>query len=149
VGAALAARVAGRPRGGVPPGAAAAPLVTLGLLALFSTFYQPEPARRLACAWPLWGVLLGQTWDRVDRPRAVEALVLLAAAVGLHFFMREEGRYFEGPGGLFYPAVLWVELLLDGRSPWLVGVPVALLAGACWLCARALPGLSGPAGEAA
>jgi hypothetical protein len=141
VGTALWAWWASRPR--LPPGALAAPLVTLGLLALFSTFYQPEPARRLACAWPAWGVLLGHTWDRVDRPRLAAWLVLLAASVGCAFFMRYEGRYFEGPGGLFYPAVLWVELLLDGWSPWLVGLPLALLAGTAWLAGRALPRLEG------
>lgn len=147
VGLAAAAWAASRPR--VPPAATAAPLVTLGLLALFSTFYQPEPARRLACAWPAWGALLGHTWDRIDRPRAAAGLTVLAAMLGLHFFLREEGRYFEGPGGLFYPAVLWVELLLDGRSPWLVGVPVALLAGAAGVAGRALAGLDGATRDAA
>jgi len=129
------------------PAATAGPLLALVLLALFATFDQPEPERRLACAWPAWGALLGHSFDRIDRRHATPLSVGATAAIALHFFMRDEGRYFQGLGGLFYPAVIWVELLVEGRPWWLVAVPVLALVSAIGLAARRLAALPGATSE--
>jgi len=131
-------------RGRSPIAAATAgPMLALVLLALFATFDQPEPERRLACAWPAFGAVLGRSFDGIDRRHAAPLSVGAAAALGLHFFMRDEGRYFQGLGGLFYPAVIWVELLVEGRPWWLVAVPVLALISVIWLAARRLAALPG------
>lgn len=98
------------------------------LLALFATFYAPEPARRLSVLCPLWAMVVGWGWSRT-RWRYPWPLVLLAAAglVGFYWFMVDEGRHYPGPGGLFYPSVLWVKLALDQAPPWKTALPVAVL----------------------
>ena len=102
--------------------------ITAALLAVFATFYAPEPARRLSVVCPLWAMAVGWGWSRA-RWRHPWPLVALAGAglLGFSWFMLDEGRYYAGPGGLFYPSVLWVKLALDGAPLWKTVLPVALL----------------------
>lgn len=108
--------------------------LTVLLLAVFATFHQPEPARRLAVVWPCWAALVGRTWDRLElRNPLPQMLVALAGATGLHGLFRDEGRRHLGPDGLYYPNVLWVERLISGAPLWqwapvLAALLLALLA---------------------
>jgi hypothetical protein len=104
------------------------PLVLTGaLLALFATFHQPEPARRFVVVWPAFGAIVGRTWDRLKLPApAPQALLAAAGLLGFYWLIRSEGRRYPGPGGLFYPNVLWVERLLSGASLWQL-LPAAVL----------------------
>jgi hypothetical protein len=130
-------------------------LVTPGLLfaavvALFATFYHPEPARRLAPVWPVFGLALGRGVASLRLPRPLpQAAIGLALLTGCFWFVASFGRYYPGPAGLFYPGVLWVKLALArGWSPlWLL--PVALLgAGALASLERAFAVVAGEPGEA-
>jgi hypothetical protein len=98
------------------------------MLALFSAFPQPEPTRRLAAVWPAWGAAAGAAFPGLFRSlSAREAGVALAAVIGFHGFWSTEGRYHEGPGGLFYPSVLWVRMWIDGVPAWQYALPCAAL----------------------
>jgi hypothetical protein len=52
--------------------------------------------------------------------------------------MAEEGRYYQGPDGLFYPSVLWVKLALDHAPAWKTLLPVAALVAMAALAAARL-----------
>lgn len=103
-------------------------LLTVALLVLFATFYAPEPARRLSVLCPLWAMVVGAGWSRSGW-RYPWPLALLAAAglASFAWFMAEEGRYYQGPDGLFYPSVLWVKLALEHAPAWQTLLPVAAL----------------------
>jgi hypothetical protein len=103
-------------------------LTTL-LLLLFSSFYQPEPTRRLAVIWPCWAAVVGRTADRLQlRDPAPQALLALSGVSGFYWLIRSEGRHHLGWDGLFYPNVLWVERLVTRAplGPW-TAILVALL----------------------
>ena len=110
--------------------ALAAPLALVAsMVALFSPFPQPEPTRRLAAAWPAFGAVAGSAFPRLFRGLpAREAALAIAAVLGFHGFWSTEGRYHAGPGGLFYPSVLWVRMWIDSAPPWQYAVPCAALA---------------------
>jgi hypothetical protein len=102
--------------------------LVLAMLVLFATFPQPEPTRRLAAAWPAWGAAAGRSLDRPSwTPTMRQALLALAAVVGFHGFWVTEGRYHEGPGGLFYPSVAWVRLWIASAPAWQFALPCAVL----------------------
>ena len=109
--------------------ALATPVALLGaMVALFSPFPAPEPTRRLAAAWPAWGVAAGPAFARLFRTLpAREAALGIAAVIGFHGFWSTEGRYHAGPGGLFYPSVLWVRLWIDAAPRWHYALPCAAL----------------------
>lgn len=93
---------------------APAALLSLALAAFFATFHQVEPTRRLALVWPAWGLAAGLAFDRVARWRVAPGVLLLVTGlVSFHWFLAVEGRYYLGPGGSFYPSVLWVRQLLE------------------------------------
>jgi len=103
-------------------------LTTL-LLLLFSSFYQPEPARRFAVVWPCWALVAGRTLDRIElRDPAPQALLALSGLSGFYWLILYEGRHHLGWDGLFYPNVLWVERLVARAplGPW-AAVLAALL----------------------
>lgn len=113
------------------PGAAS----LAALLALFSTHYfqgvPGEPTRHLAVVWPLFLVALARSWP-ASRPARGLLLALLGAQafLSLRLFFHFDGRYHEGPLGLFYPSVLWVKLAIDGHTlPAALGLAVVVLAG--------------------
>jgi hypothetical protein len=113
---ALGLRAAGSPRAN---GLTLALVLTGALLLLFASFYQPEPSRRFAVVWPAFGAIVGRTWDRLRLPLpAPQALVALGALTGFYWLIFNEGRRYPGPGGLFYPNVLWVERYLSGAPAW-------------------------------
>jgi hypothetical protein len=98
------------------------------MLVVFAAFPQPEPTRRLAAAWPAWGYCVGRTMRNLTAgPTARQAVIALAAVIGFHGFWTTEGRYFAGPGGLFYPSVLWVRLWIESAPAWQFLAPVAAL----------------------
>lgn len=102
----------------------------VAIAGLMSTFYSPEPVRRLAAAWPAVGLLAGRTWDAVPwRSPAPQALVAAAGLQGFYWFMANDGNYYPGPAGLFYPAVHWVKLAIDLGFSWCWAGPVLLLVG--------------------
>ena len=105
------------------------PLALVGaVVLLFATFPQPEPTRRLAAAWPAWGFAAGRTFGRLRWTLAVrQAVLALAAVVGFHGFWSAEGRYHAGPGGLFYPSVVWVRLWIASAPAWQFVLPCAAL----------------------
>jgi hypothetical protein len=107
------------------------PVALLGVvLAVFSTHYVPEPVRRLSVVWPAWGLAAGRTWDPLSWRRPwPQTLLAVGALVGFYWFMVHDGRHYQGPGGLFYPGVLWVELAVAGRPLWVWALPVAVLLG--------------------
>jgi hypothetical protein len=53
--------------------------------------------------------------------------VALGAIVSSFWFITFDGRYHPGPGGLFYPSVIWVRLWISGRPWWLFLVPPVIL----------------------
>jgi len=121
-----AGALAGRRREG------AALLVPVGLVAamlvMFAAFPHPEPTRRLAAAWPAWGYCAGRTMQNLAAgPTARQGVIALAAVIGFYGFWTTEGRYFAGPGGLFYPSVLWVRLWIESAPAWQFLVPAAVL----------------------
>lgn len=114
--AVLGVRSAVKPR---RTGLTKASLLTGTLLVLFATFYQPEPTRRLAVIWPCWALIVGRTWDRLRlRGPAAQALIAAAFLVGFYWLIRNEGRHHLGPGGLYYPNIVWVKLLVTGAPAW-------------------------------
>jgi hypothetical protein len=131
-------RVAGRPRAF---GLTSALGLTTALLLLFATFYQPEPARRLVVVWPCWALIVGRTWDRLRlRGPAAQALLAAAFLVGFYWLIWNEGRHHPGPGGLFYPNILWVKLLVAGAPAWRL-FPVAVLSLLLFVSAARTSGL--------
>lgn len=137
----LGVRAAGRPW---PQGFAAPALLTAGLLILFSTFYTPEPARRFAVVFPAWGLLAGRTWDRSGWDGfSAQGALAVAGLVGFQWFMTVEGRYYQGPGGLFYPNVLWVKLAIEGSPGWKSGGCAGLLLGTAVLASAKVGRLLG------
>jgi hypothetical protein len=103
---------------------------TLAMSGFFSTFYPHEPSRRLAFAWPLWAAAAGAAWDVLPLRRRERGLLLLAAALsGVALFLARDGAYLQGPDGIYYPCVLWLELAFAGRPLWQWALPVAALAG--------------------
>jgi hypothetical protein len=97
------------------------------MIMMFAAFPQPEPARRIAAAWPALGGAAGRAILRARWPVGVrQVLVALGAVVGFHGFWSAEGRYFEG-GGFFYPSVLWVRLWIREAPAWQFLVPSAAL----------------------
>jgi hypothetical protein len=91
-------------------------LLTAVLLAFFSVYVIPEPARRLAAVWPVWAAVAARTWDRLALPPPwPQALLAAGGLIGFHWFLAVDGRYYLGPGGLYYPSVLWVKLAIAGR----------------------------------
>jgi hypothetical protein len=107
---------------------ARAALLSLAISVFFATFHQPEPTRRLAVAWPAWGLAAGLAFDRIASWRiAPRVLVLVAGLVSFHWFLAVDGRHYLGPGGLFYPSVLWIRQLLElGASAATLAPPLAL-----------------------
>ena len=105
------------------------PLALVGaMVLLFATFPQPEPTRRLAAAWPAWGVVAGRTLGRLRFPLpARQGVLAVAAVVGFHGFWITEGRYHAGPGGLFYPSVVWVRLWIGSAPAWQFALPCVAL----------------------
>ncbi len=105
------------------------PLAVVGaMLLLFATFPQAEPTRRLAAAWPAWGVAAGRTSGRLRWTLPVrQATLALAAVAGFHGFWTTEGRYHAGPGGLFYPSVAWVRLWIESAPGWQFVLPCTAL----------------------
>lgn len=105
------------------------PLALVGaMLLVFATFPQPEPTRRLAAAWPAWGLAAGRTLGRFRWTLTLrEAVLALAAVVGFYGFWSTEGRYHAGPGGLFYPSVVWVRLWIASAPAWQFVIPCAAL----------------------
>jgi hypothetical protein len=135
----LLAWAGARASGGWRTAGLALPLALSAVLVmLFATFYAPEPARRLAAIWPAWGLVVGGTWDRLRWRTPAPQIVLAAAGVlGFYWFMAYEGRYYPGPGGLFYPSVRWLKLAIDGEPVWRTAAPAGLLFGlACLAAAR-------------
>jgi hypothetical protein len=103
--------------------------LTLGLTLTFAAFHQPEPARRLAAVWPAFGAAAGLTWDRLRLPAGLaQALLAASGLLGFYWLIEHEGRRLPGPGGLFYPNVLWVERWLNGAPAWQWAPALALLA---------------------
>lgn len=103
-------------------------LLSAALFALFATFYDPEPARRFSVLCPAWAVALGWGWARTRWRYPWNLLALVGALVlGVSWFLLEEGRYYAGPGGLFYPSVLWVKRAIDGAPLWQTALPVGAL----------------------
>jgi hypothetical protein len=101
------------------------------MLVVFAAFPQPEPTRRLAAAWPAWGYCAGRTIRNLSAgPTVRQGVIALAAVIGFHGFWTTEGRYFAGPGGLFYPSVLWVRLWIESAPAWQFLVPAAALLAA-------------------
>jgi hypothetical protein len=111
-------------------GASLVPLsIVAAMLMVFATFPQPEPTRRLAAAWPAWGVAAGRMFPGLRWPPSLyQAALALAAVVGFRGFWLTEGRYHAGPGGLFYPSVTWVRMWIDSAPAWHYLLPCALLA---------------------
>ena len=107
---------------------ACAALLSLALSAFFATFHQVEPTRRLAAVWPAWGLAAGLAFDRIASWRiAPRVLLLVAGLVSFHWFLVIDGRHYLGPGGLFYPAVLWIRQVLEfGPSAATLAPPLAL-----------------------
>jgi hypothetical protein len=104
---------------------------------MFASFHQPEPTRRLAAVWPAFGAVAGLTWDRVRLPAATpQALVAATGLLGFYWLMRQEGRHFPGPGGLFYPNVVWVERILSGAPAWQLLPALALLVAGAFAAGR-------------
>lgn len=123
--AAAGLRATGAPRA---HGLTLALMLTGALLVLFASFYQPEPARRLAVVWPAFGAVVGRTWDSLKlRAPAPQALLAAAGLLGFHWLIYYDGRRYPGPAGLFYPNVLWVERILSGAPAWQL-LPAAALA---------------------
>ncbi len=94
-------------------------LALFTLLLLFSTHYfhvAGEPTRHLAVVWPMVHIGLARAWPAQPWARRLLWGLLIAQAVlSIHWFVALDGRYWEGPGGFFYPGVLWVKLAIDGR----------------------------------
>jgi hypothetical protein len=94
-------------------------LALLALLLLFSTHYfhfAGEPTRHLSVVWPLVHVALARSWPEHSGARLLLwGLLALQAVLSIHWFFVSDGRFWQGPGGLFYPSVLWVKLAIDGR----------------------------------
>jgi hypothetical protein len=105
------------------------PLALIGaMLVVFATFPQPEPTRRLAAALPAWGAAAGRTLGRLQFSLPVrQAVLALAAVAGFYSFWITDGRYHEGPGGLFYPSVVWVRLWIASAPAWQFVLPCTAL----------------------
>jgi hypothetical protein len=104
---------------------------TASMVALFAAFPEPEPTRRLVAGWPAWGVAAGREFAALlPRSAARHAMVAAAGLLGFYGFWATEGRYHEGPGGLFYPSVLWVRLWIEGAPSGQYGLPVVALTAA-------------------
>lgn len=98
------------------------------MVLVFATFPQPEPTRRMAAAWPAWGMAAGRMPSHLRlRLAARQAVLALAAVVGFNGFWNAEGRYHAGPGGLFYPSVVWVRLWIASAPAWQFALPCAAL----------------------
>jgi hypothetical protein len=89
------------------------PIRTAALMAVaLSVLFAQEPVYNLA-------------------PGLLTSRLLLAAngLVSFHWFIERTGRYYLGPYGLYYPAVLWVKRLIDGGPSFAtLAPPLALLA---------------------
>jgi hypothetical protein len=103
-------------------------LLLLAVTALFATYYSPEPERRLAAVWPVFGLSLGRGWPALGwRSPAAQLTLAAAGLLGFHFFFQAAGHYYPGPGNLYYPGVLWVKLALDHGLSLIWALPVLLL----------------------
>lgn len=112
----LTTRDRGRLARQLTPGLAA----LAAILALFSTHYfmrvYGEPTRHLSVVWPLLGTELALGWPAEVWPRrTVLGLLGAQALLSLDLFFVFDGRYYPGPGGLYYPSVIWVKAAIDGR----------------------------------
>jgi hypothetical protein len=78
-------------------------------------------------AAPAWGMVVGQTWDRLGlRPLWAEAVLLFGAVPGI-FFLMQTGSYYTTPWGLYFlPTSLWLRLLNEGRI-WTALLPASIL----------------------
>jgi hypothetical protein len=106
-----------------------ATVLSVLLSLFFATFHQAEPTRRLAVVWPVWGLAAGLALDRMALGGASSRLLVPAGGlVSFYWFLTIEGRYYLGPGGFFYPSVLWVRQLIElGPSVATLAPPVALV----------------------
>jgi hypothetical protein len=101
--------------------------IVLTMQALFVTLYTLETARRLSVAWLAVAFALGCLWDRLEWPRWLAAAALLVQGLAsFRAFWIQSGAYYPGPGGLFYPSVLWVRLSIE-QGPWPAALAVAIL----------------------
>lgn len=135
IAVACAGAVAGR---GKDHAALLPPLAVVGaMLLLFATFPQPEPTRRLAAAWPVWGAAAGGTLGELRWTVPVrQAVLALAAVIGFYGFWVTDGRYHAGPGGLFYPSVAWVRLWIEAAPAWQFALPCAALVAVIVVASR-------------
>jgi len=112
---------------GKVPGAAVALTLTVVLVLANSPFARTDEARRVVVAAPAWGMVVGQTWDRLRlRPLWAEATLLLGAVPGVYFLM-QAGNYYTTPWGIYFlPTSLWLGLLNAGRI-WTALLPTSVL----------------------
>ena len=111
--------------------------MVMAMLAVFASFPQPDPTRRLVAAWPAWGLVAGRAFGSLRLPLpARQAALAIAAVVGFNGFWAAEGRYHAGPGGLFYPSVAWVRLWIASAPAWQFALPCLILIAALVVATR-------------
>jgi hypothetical protein len=127
---ALIAALLARRKGAPVPGLVTAAGLTLLLLAFLSPLSSPEPARRLAVTVPLWGLVLGCSWDRHPWPSPwPQILIALVIPWSLACLIAREGFAYLMPDGSIYfpPHFLWLRLAGQGAPLTHTLLPVLLL----------------------
>jgi len=102
------------------------PLAVFLAISVFFSVYTPmlgqDFIRRLSVVWLGFGLAVGLAWDGLGLSRTVAAgLAVLNLVIGVYWFQLFEFSHYRFPGEVYYPLVLWLTWLLEGRSSLLWG----------------------------
>jgi hypothetical protein len=130
------------------------PLALFFVISGFFSIYSPtigqDHVRRLAVVWPAFGLTLALLWESLQLTRAATAgLVVLNLLIGVYWFQLVDFDHYHGPADSYFPLVVWITWLRDGRSPLLCAAYVLalgiVLAVAGWRLCQLLPARRRPA----
>ena len=103
-----------------------APMAVFLVISVFFSVYTPtlgqDYIRRLSVVWPGFGLAVALAWKGLGLdPRVAGGLAALNLIIGVYWFYLIDFSYYRLPDETYYPLVLWITWMLEGRPVLLWG----------------------------